>query len=53
MAEGLSGDEKTGAQIVLKALESPLYHIAGNAGLEGAVIIKKVRESEPGLGFDA
>ncbi len=53
LAEGLSGDEKTGAQIVLKALESPLYHIAGNAGLEGAVIINKVRESEPGVGFDA
>lgn len=53
MAEDLAGDEKTGAQIVLKALESPLYHIAGNAGLEGAVIINKVRESEPGVGFDA
>ena len=52
MAAGLSGDEKTGAQIVLKALESPLYHIAANAGLEGSVIINKVEESEAGVGFD-
>jgi len=52
-ANTLEGDEKTGAQIVLKALESPLYHIAANAGLEGAVIINKIRESEPGVGFDA
>lgn len=52
LAEGLSGDEKTGAQIVLKALESPLYHIAGNAGLEGSVIINKVSESAKGIGFD-
>ena len=49
----LSGDEKTGAEIILKALEAPLFHIAGNAGLEGAVIINNVRESEPGVGFDA
>ena len=47
-----TGDEKTGAQIVLKALESPLYHIAANAGLEGAVIINKVAESKEGTGFD-
>ena len=53
LAAGLSGDEKTGAEIILKALESPLFHIAANAGLEGAVIINKVRESEPGVGFDA
>lgn len=53
MAEELEGDEKTGAQIILKALESPLYHIAANAGLEGSVIINKVRESEIGVGFDA
>jgi len=53
MAETLEGDEKTGAQIVLKALESPLYHIVANAGLEGSVIINKVRESEVGTGFDA
>ena len=53
MAEDLEGDEKTGANVVLKALESPLYHIAANAGLEGAVIINKVKESEPGMGFDA
>ncbi len=52
LAETLEGDEKTGAGIVLKALESPLYHIAANAGLEGSVIINKVRESEPGVGFD-
>ncbi len=53
LAETLSGDEKTGANIVLKALEAPLYHIAANAGLEGSVIINKVRESEIGIGFDA
>jgi len=53
LAETLSGDEKTGAQIVLKALEAPLFHIAANAGLEGSVIINKVRESEAGVGFDA
>ncbi len=53
LAETLEGDEKTGAQIVLKALEAPLYHIAANAGLEGAVIINKVKESEVGVGFDA
>ncbi len=49
----LEGDEKTGAQIVLKALESPLYHIAANAGLEGSVIVNRVKESEVGVGFDA
>ena len=53
LAETLEGDEKTGAGVVLKALEAPLFHIAANAGLEGAVIINKVRESEPGNGFDA
>ena len=53
LADTLTGDEKTGANVVLKALESPLYHIAANAGLEGAVIINKVRESEEGIGFDA
>ena len=53
LAANLSGDEKTGANVVLKALEAPLFHIAANAGLEGAVIINKVRESEPGVGFDA
>ncbi len=53
LAETLEGDEKTGAGIVLKALEAPLYHIAANAGLEGSVIINKVRESEIGVGFDA
>ena len=49
----LEGDEKTGAAIVAKALEAPLATIAGNAGLEGAVIINKIKESEVGLGFDA
>ena len=52
-ADELEGDEKTGANIILKALEAPLYQIAKNAGLEGAVIVNKVRESEPGTGFDA
>ena len=53
LADTLEGDEKTGAQIILKALEAPLFHIASNAGLEGSVIINKVRESEVGIGFDA
>ena len=47
------GDEKTGVKVILKALEAPLFHISANAGLEGAVIINKVRESDPGVGFDA
>ena len=49
----LDGDEKTGAMIVCKALESPLFAIADNAGLEGAVIVNKVKESNEGEGFDA
>ena len=53
LAADLEGDEKTGANIILKALEAPLFRIVANAGLEGAVIINKVRESEPGVGFDA
>ena len=53
LVESLEGDEKTGAKVVLKALESPLHHIVANAGLEGAVIIDKVREAESGIGFDA
>ncbi len=53
LVEGLDGDEKTGAKIVLKALEAPLYHIAANAGLEGSVIVNKVKESPEGVGFDA
>ena len=53
LAEEMDGDEKTGARIVLKALEAPLYHIAANAGLEGSVIINKVKEMEVGMGFDA
>lgn len=52
LAETLEGDEKTGANILLKALEAPSMIIAQNAGLEGAVIINKVRESEKGIGFD-
>ena len=52
-AAGLEGDEKTGANVILKALEAPLYFIADNAGLEGSVIINKVRESEVGVGYDA
>ena len=52
-AAGLEGDEKTGANVILKALEAPLFYIADNAGLEGSVIINKVRESEVGIGFDA
>ena len=53
LAASLEGDEKTGAEIVGKALEAPLYAIADNAGLEGAVIINHVKESEIGIGFDA
>ena len=53
LVEELDGDEKTGARVVLKALEAPLFHISANAGLEGSVIINKVRESEVGVGFDA
>ena len=53
LVNSLEGDEKIGAKIVLKALEAPLNQIAANAGLEGAVIINKVRESEVGVGFDA
>lgn len=53
VVETLEGDEKTGARIILKALESPLFHIVANAGLEGSVIISKVRESKTGMGFDA
>ena len=53
LAETLEGDEKTGAKVILKALEAPLYYISANAGLEGAVIINKVKESAPGTGFNA
>ena len=53
LVDTLEGDEKTGGQIILKALEAPLFTIAQNAGLEGSVIVNKVRESEPGNGFDA
>ena len=53
LVTNLEGDEKTGANVILKALEAPLFHISANAGLEGSVIINKVRESEPGVGFDA
>ncbi|MDD6155675.1 MAG: chaperonin GroEL [Lachnospiraceae bacterium] len=53
LADTLEGDEKTGAKVILKALEAPLYYIAANAGLEGSVIINKVKESNPGIGFNA
>ncbi|NBH71352.1 chaperonin GroEL [Clostridiaceae bacterium] len=53
VVDSLDGDEKTGAKIILKALESPMFHIVANAGLEGSVIINKVKESEVGVGFDA
>lgn len=53
VTENMEGDEKTGAKIILKALESPLFCIAENAGLEGAVIVNKVREAAPGTGFNA
>ena len=53
LVDSLEGDEKTGAKVVLKALEAPLFHISANAGLEGSVIINKVREADPGFGFDA
>ncbi|MBO4901174.1 MAG: chaperonin GroEL [Lachnospiraceae bacterium] len=53
LAETLTGDEKTGANVILKALEAPLYNIVANAGLEGSVIINKVYESEVGVGFNA
>ena len=53
LAATLEGDEKTGAKVVLKALEAPLFKIAANAGLEGAVIISKVKEGKAGFGFDA
>ena len=53
LAETLEGGEKTGAKVILKALEAPLYYISANAGLEGAVIINKVKESAPGIGFNA
>ncbi len=53
LAETLDGDEKTGAKVVLKALEAPLFHIANNAGLDGSVIVNKVKESKQGVGFNA
>ena len=53
LAAGLEGDEKTGANIILKALEAPLYKIAQNAGMEGSVIISKVKEGVVGTGYDA
>jgi len=53
LIEQLDGDEKTGAKIILKALESPLYNIVANAGIDGSVVISKVKEMEPGKGFDA
>ena len=53
LVDSLEGDEKTGAKIVMKALEAPLFYIAENAGLEGAVIVNKVKELPVGQGFDA
>ncbi len=53
LAASLEGDEKTGANVVLKALEAPLFHIANNAGLDGSVIVNKVKESKVGVGFNA
>ena len=53
LAATLEGDEKTGANIIIKALEAPLFHIAANAGLEGAVIVNKVKEEKDAIGFDA
>ena len=53
LAESLEGDEKTGAMILLKALESPLYHIANNAGMDGSVIVNQVQNSKEGIGYDA
>ena len=53
VVDSLEGDEKTGAKIILKALEAPLFHIVANAGLEGSVIVNKVKESPVGQGFDA
>lgn len=53
LVDTLEGDEKTGAKVILKALEAPLFFISANAGLEGSVIINKVRESKPGMGFNA
>lgn len=53
LVEELEGDEKTGAKIILKALESPLYNIVANAGLDGAVVVSKVKEKETGMGFNA
>ena len=53
LADTLEGDEKTGAKIICKAMEAPLFHIASNAGLEGAVIVNKVKEADDSIGFDA
>ncbi len=52
LADALEGDEKTGANVILKALEAPLYYIVANAGLEGSVVVNKVKESETGIGFN-
>ena len=53
LVDTLEGDERTGAKIILKALEAPLFRIVENAGLEGSVVVNKVRESSEGVGFDA
>lgn len=49
----MTGDEKTGVSIILRALEEPVRQIAANAGLEGSIIVEKVKAAEPGIGFDA
>jgi chaperonin GroEL len=53
LVETLEGDEKTGAKIVLKALEEPLKQICKNAGVEGAVVVEAVKNAEPGIGYNA
>ncbi len=53
LIEGLEGDEKTGAVIVKRSLEEPVRQIVENAGLEGSVVVEKLKASEPGMGFDA
>ena len=53
VVDELEGDEKTGANIILRALEEPLKQIAENAGLEGSVVVEQVKTKEAGIGFDA
>lgn len=53
LIETLEGDEKTGAKIIMRALEEPIRQIAANAGLEGSIVVEKVKHAEIGIGFDA